>query len=220
MGKTFIVAPDAPMEETANLGSGRKLGGGGIRRDERGDHGAGQSRSPQQGGNISEQDRTRQQGSNLDRDRKLIAVRPPTFDAPETVGVYDPRSGTLFSADAFGALLDAPVHTATEIGPGELGDGLVLWSTVDAPWLHSTDRRAFRRTLTDLASLRPQLIAGSHLPAARDVAALIELALRLPEEHQRHDDELGCPDPVTPAEEREGTTVHAFSRAGAWGRAR
>jgi hypothetical protein len=31
MGKIFIVVPEAPMEETAQLETGRKLGSGGIR---------------------------------------------------------------------------------------------------------------------------------------------------------------------------------------------
>jgi hypothetical protein len=31
MATIYIVAPDAPMEETANLDSGRKLGAGGLR---------------------------------------------------------------------------------------------------------------------------------------------------------------------------------------------
>ena len=31
MGKMYIVAPDAPMEEAKNLDSGRKLGSGGLR---------------------------------------------------------------------------------------------------------------------------------------------------------------------------------------------
>jgi flavorubredoxin len=36
-------------------------------------------------------------------DRSLTAVRPPLFDNPTTIGVYDSKSATFFSADCFGA---------------------------------------------------------------------------------------------------------------------
>ena len=32
-------------------------------------------------------------------DRELLAVKPPTFDAPETTGLFDPTSQSLISAD-------------------------------------------------------------------------------------------------------------------------
>ncbi len=32
-------------------------------------------------------------------DRKLTALRPPLFDNPTTIGIYDDQSGALFSAD-------------------------------------------------------------------------------------------------------------------------
>jgi flavorubredoxin len=114
-------------------------------------------------------------------DRQLVALRPPTFDAPETVGFYDTRSGTLFSADAFGAVLDAPVATADEIGADALEHGLVLWSTVDAPWLHHTERPAFAAALREVAALRPRLVASSHLPVADDVSPLLELTGSVPD---------------------------------------
>ncbi len=44
--------------------------------------------------------------------RTLAAIRPPSFDAPETTAFYDVTSATLFSADSFGALLQRPVLDA------------------------------------------------------------------------------------------------------------
>ena len=62
-------------------------------------------------------------------DRTLTAVRPPTFDNPITTGLYDDRSGALFSADCFGALLSevpqqrrGPLRRRAASGSGVLGD--------------------------------------------------------------------------------------------------
>ena len=53
-------------------------------------------------------------------DRDLLAVRPPTFDAPETTGVFDTRSRALFTADCFGALLAEPAERVRDLLAAEL----------------------------------------------------------------------------------------------------
>ena len=107
-------------------------------------------------------------GQSLDvGDRTLTALRPPTYDAPETTGFYDPASAALFSADSFGALLTEPAASAAEIGPDDLRLGLRTWATVDSPWLHSLDPAKFTDTLNRLRNLAPTLILSSHLPAAQ-----------------------------------------------------
>jgi glyoxylase-like metal-dependent hydrolase (beta-lactamase superfamily II) len=109
-------------------------------------------------------------------DRKLVALSPPSFDAPETTAVYDTRTAVLFSADTFGALLAAPVHDAGEIGRGALEEGLVRWSTIDSPWLHRVDRRRFEATLASVARLTPRQVLSSHLPPA---TGMVDDLLRL-----------------------------------------
>lgn len=106
-------------------------------------------------------------GQNLDvGDSSLQALRPPCFDAPETMGLFDRRSRTLFSADCFGALLDEPVDSAADLAPAALGAGLVTWSTVDAPWLSMLDPHAFGRSLDGVRRLAPERVLSSHLPPA------------------------------------------------------
>jgi glyoxylase-like metal-dependent hydrolase (beta-lactamase superfamily II) len=98
--------------------------------------------------------------------RRLVALRPPSFDAPETVGCFDATSGTLFSADTFGAVLAAPVEVAADIDPAALADGMVLWSTIDSPWLSEVDRQRFaqrRAAISDLGAVR---VLSAHLPPA------------------------------------------------------
>ena len=38
-------------------------------------------------------------------DRQLLAFRPPVYDAPETMGLFDSRSRFAFTSDSFGAVL-------------------------------------------------------------------------------------------------------------------
>lgn len=99
-------------------------------------------------------------------DRTLVAFSPPTYDAPETTGLFDPRTRTLFSSDSMGALLPAPAASAAEVPPEQLRDGLIGWATVDAPWLHSVDGAAFGRALRSVQALEPARVLSSHLPPA------------------------------------------------------
>lgn len=99
-------------------------------------------------------------------DRELLAVTPPSFDAPETTGLFDGRSGFLYSADCFGALLERPQETAADVPAAELEAGLVRWAGVDAPWLRLVDERAFDGVAAAVHALRPRAVLGSHLPPA------------------------------------------------------
>jgi hypothetical protein len=49
-------------------------------------------------------------------DRKLTAVRPPLFDNPTTIGIYDDKSEAFFSADCFGAIIPSPAQNADTTG--------------------------------------------------------------------------------------------------------
>ena len=100
-------------------------------------------------------------------DRELLAVRPPTYDAPETTGLFDTRSRNFYSADSFGALLPAPAEDAAAIAPEVLRDGMVTWATIDAPWLGLVDEQRFRSGLDAVRKLAPERLLSSHLPPSR-----------------------------------------------------
>lgn len=106
-------------------------------------------------------------------DRSLTALRPPTYDAPETTGFFDPKSSALFSADCFGALLKEPRESAAAVESGTLKEGLVTWATVDAPWMHTTEKKAFAASLDGIRELSPKYIFSSHLPAGRDMTDVL-----------------------------------------------
>jgi len=99
-------------------------------------------------------------------DRTLTALTPPTFDNPCTTGLHDDRTGALFSADTFGALLSEVPESAAELTEDELRDGQVLWATLDSPWLRAVDGPTFAGTLDAVRALEPTMVLSSHLPAA------------------------------------------------------
>ncbi len=99
-------------------------------------------------------------------DRQLVAIRPPTFDAPETTALFDSRTKTLFSADSFGALLPSTYAEARAIPEKQLKDGVISWATIDAPWLPLVAADAFGATLKAVSDLAPASVLSSHLPPA------------------------------------------------------
>jgi len=99
-------------------------------------------------------------------DRRLLAHRPPVYDAPETMAVFDTGTRHLFSSDCFGAVMARPAETASAIAARELHDGLALWTRIDAPWLAAVGRDRLATACRPLRDLAPRLILGSHLPPA------------------------------------------------------
>lgn len=113
-------------------------------------------------------------GASLDiGDRTLRPLAPPYYDAPETTGFFDPRTRTLFPADAFGALMREPAEEAGAIAAGDLYDGMAQWSAIDSPWLAMVDRGAFGRVLKNIAALDAATVLSSHLPAAHGLTATL-----------------------------------------------
>lgn len=107
--------------------------------------------------------------------RTLRAIKPPSFDAPETTAFFDATSRTLFSADTFGSVLQRPAYDADEIAADELADGMLLWSTIDSPWVTHTDGGHFARSLDAVRDLGAHRVLSSHLPPA---SALTETLVR------------------------------------------
>lgn len=106
-------------------------------------------------------------------DRRIQALRPPTFDAPETTALYDPVTEVLFSADAFGALMPAPAESAADVGSEDLREGARIWATVDAPWLSLVAEAPFLASLDAVRRLAPKTILSAHLPPAERMTELL-----------------------------------------------
>jgi len=104
--------------------------------------------------------------------RCLHQIRPPYYDAPETMGFFDVTDRVYFAADAFGALLPDMAGSIDDISHEALRDGLVGWSSIDAPWLAQMDRSALAETLDGLERLDPAHVLSGHLPVAHGLDRL------------------------------------------------
>jgi glyoxylase-like metal-dependent hydrolase (beta-lactamase superfamily II) len=104
-------------------------------------------------------------------DRKLVALRPPLFDNPGTVGFYDSKQKIVLSSDCFGAALptaeDALAEDVDSVTEQDLTAGQLLWGSVDAPWVHSIDEGIFGRTLSVFSEHKPESVLSTHLPPIR-----------------------------------------------------
>ena len=101
-------------------------------------------------------------------DRALTAFRPPLYDSPATIGLYDDRSQTCFSSDCFGAPLpNADLAGSNDVGdiPGDqLRAAQLLWATVDSPWVHTTEPAKYLGTIEPLRAMdRPSSSAPTCL---------------------------------------------------------
>lgn len=112
-------------------------------------------------------------------DRRLRCLRPPIFDAPETTCLFDEGSRTLFSADAFGAVLSQPAQSAESVAPEALREGSVAWTTVDSPWIHRVSDEALEAELKAVAALSPATVLSAHLPPATGITPQLLENLRL-----------------------------------------
>jgi flavorubredoxin len=121
-------------------------------------------------------------GDSIDvGDRKLTAVRPPLFDNPCTIGIYDNKSEALFSADCFGAIIPSPAQNADDVKPDDLVRGMMGWATADSPWIHMVEPSKFGQSHDGIRKISPKMIFSSHLPPARGkIEQFLELLARLP----------------------------------------
>lgn len=99
-------------------------------------------------------------------DRTLRAFKPPVFDNPSTTGFLEESSGTLFSSDCFGALLQDVPENAADLTEEQLREGQVFWAGVDSPWLHKVDGAKLAKELDAIQAMKPATVLSSHLPAA------------------------------------------------------
>ncbi|MFO7460422.1 MAG: MBL fold metallo-hydrolase [Desulfatiglandales bacterium] len=114
-------------------------------------------------------------------DRKLTAVRPPLFDNPTTIGIYDDKSGAFFSADCFGAIISSPAQNAEDIPEADLAQGMIRWASGDSPWVHMIEPGVFSHALNGVRHMAPSIILSAHLPPALGkIENFLDLLVRVP----------------------------------------
>jgi flavorubredoxin len=114
-------------------------------------------------------------------DRKLTAIRPPLFDNPTTIALYDDKSEALFSADCFGAIIQSPVNNADDVPEGDLAQGMITWATADNPWIHMFEPNKFMKVLDKIRRMTPKMVFSAHLPPVfGKTEKLLELLAAVP----------------------------------------
>lgn len=120
-------------------------------------------------------------------DRTLRAIAPPTFDNPLSTGIFDEKTGTLFSVDSFGAILPEVTTNCSEIPADVLRGGMLTWSSLDSPWTQLVDRAKFDQVLDGVRGWQPNMILSSHLPAATGTCEqFLEIVHTLPDVEPFH----------------------------------
>jgi len=114
-------------------------------------------------------------------DRMLTAVRPPLFDNPTTIGVYDDTSEAFFSADFFGAIIPSPARNADDVAEGDMAQGVISWASADSPWVHMVNPAGFQKELDRIRHIGPKMIFSAHLPPAWGMTQqLLDLLAEVP----------------------------------------
>ncbi|HEX2064604.1 MAG TPA: MBL fold metallo-hydrolase [Acidimicrobiales bacterium] len=114
-------------------------------------------------------------------DGNLVVIRPPVYDAPGTVGLYDGDTGAMLTVDAFGTYLPEVVDEVWDVGEPEALSGLFDFNRVNHPWVALADPARFLEELEDLRRLQPALLLSSHgVPARNRIDALFDAMARLP----------------------------------------
>ena len=100
-------------------------------------------------------------------DRTITTVRPPVFDNPTTRGVFDDRTGVLWSVDTFANPVSAPLEDAHDISDADFAEGQLLGGRVVSPWHPWLDERKYNGHIDTLQALPIEVIASCHAPAIR-----------------------------------------------------
>jgi glyoxylase-like metal-dependent hydrolase (beta-lactamase superfamily II) len=108
-------------------------------------------------------------------DRRLLALRPPVYDAPETLGFHD-GAGTTYIVDSFGATLPAAAPDLAEVDEEALRAGMAAWAALDAPWLVDVDPVVRMRRFAAVERLEDERLLTAHVPLGRNSAARLALA--------------------------------------------
>ncbi len=114
--------------------------------------------------------------------RRLQVLRPPLYDAPGTLGLFDRATGAVFTVDAFGTYLPELVDDLGQLSESHARSGLADFNRANHPWCSVVDRARFASALDELRRLDPALVLSSHGVLARGrTAELFDAMAALPD---------------------------------------
>jgi len=116
-------------------------------------------------------------------DRTLIALRPPTYDAPTTRGLFDTKSGVYWASDSFGAPVPHHVDSAADLPVEAWSQGLTMFNRMLSPWTAIANPTKFADRVQAVRTLEAECIATCHGPVIgkKQLDTALELMAGLPE---------------------------------------
>jgi flavorubredoxin len=111
---------------------------------------------------------------------ELEVLRPPIFDSPGTIGLFDHTEDTLISSDSFGTILPEPAEFLDVTDPA-FREGFDVFNRAIAPWTAATDVARFNAVLRRIQRLAPSTVLSSHAPViGRHIGALFDAMSDIP----------------------------------------
>lgn len=115
-------------------------------------------------------------------DRQLSVIRPPIFDSPASLALYDKESETLFSADSFGSIIPQPAQEASDVPKEAFEEGFHIFGRVLSPWTSLIDQARFDKMLKGIQQLKAKTVVSCHAPVMRgDIDSLLKSYSAIPD---------------------------------------
>jgi hypothetical protein len=107
-------------------------------------------------------------------DRTLTLVRPPFFDSPVTVGLFDAKTRTYWSVDSFATPQAHEAEDVAQLDQEAWRDGVLLANRLNHPWFQWLDEAKWGKHVDRVQGLGIEHIVGCHTPAIHGAAAVEE----------------------------------------------
>ena len=99
-------------------------------------------------------------------DRVLQVFQPPLYDAGGSLGFYDTKSGVLFGADTFGAIVPQPSNNLADVPEDPFYLGFSLFNRANTPWVVDVDESKFAANLNQVRNFQAEIVIAAHMPTA------------------------------------------------------
>ncbi|HUJ64569.1 MAG TPA: hypothetical protein VLX59_03460, partial [Acidimicrobiales bacterium] len=94
----------------------------------------------------------------------LHAICPPTWDAANTRGLYDPTTGVYWGGDSFASKITHPVTNVAELDHNFWVESYLNEGRLAVGWHTLVDPDKFDAHVAQTADLRPSVVASAHGP--------------------------------------------------------
>ena len=107
----------------------------------------------------------REPGEHFDAgDRRLRLFLPPIFDGPATRGLYDEKTGVMWSVDTFAALSTGAVHFVDDLPKDLYEESFMFFNSLVSPWHQFLDPVRYNAHVDTIEAIKPRAIASAHGP--------------------------------------------------------